>query len=78
TKIWLNGFLKPHPEGRARSLEALPAEARLLMLLPVVALVGVSLVMGLWPAPFIAAAEAAAGGLADHGPYIAAVMGGAS
>ncbi|MEM9782044.1 MAG: proton-conducting transporter membrane subunit, partial [Pseudomonadota bacterium] len=70
TKIWLNGFLKPHPSRRARSLQALPGEARSLLIMPVVILVGCSLVMGLWPAPFIDAAEAAAGGLVDHTPYI--------
>ena len=75
TKIWVQGYLKPHPAGRARSLSALPAGARPLLVAPIVGLIGLSLVMGLWPAPFIAAAEAAAEGLLEPGPYIAAVMG---
>ncbi|MEM6488162.1 MAG: proton-conducting transporter membrane subunit [Pseudomonadota bacterium] len=75
TKIWLNGYLKPHPDGRARGLDALPAQARGLLVAPAVLLVGVSLAMGLWPQPFIAAAEAAAAGLTDHSAYVAAVMG---
>ncbi|MEL7171676.1 MAG: proton-conducting transporter membrane subunit [Pseudomonadota bacterium] len=75
TKIWLQGYLKPHPTGRAKGLDALPAPARRLLVLPAFALVGASLAMGLWPAPFIQAAEAAAAGLTDPQPYINAVMG---
>ncbi|MEM9762895.1 MAG: proton-conducting transporter membrane subunit, partial [Pseudomonadota bacterium] len=75
TKIWLQGYLKPHPSGRAKGLDALPAPARRLLVLPAFVLVGASLAMGLWPAPFIQAAEAAAAGLTDPQPYINAVMG---
>ncbi|MEM6679340.1 MAG: proton-conducting transporter membrane subunit [Pseudomonadota bacterium] len=75
TKIWLNGYLAPHPSGRARSLTALPAAARPLLIAPVAVLVGVSILMGVWPTPFIEAAEAAALGLTDPAPYITAVMG---
>ncbi|MGF1553474.1 MAG: proton-conducting transporter membrane subunit [Paracoccaceae bacterium] len=75
TKIWLKGFLKPRPAGRTRARAALPAEARRAMLAPVGALVAVSLVMGLWPEPFVALSTRAAGELLDPAPYIAAVMG---
>ncbi|MEM6972820.1 MAG: proton-conducting transporter membrane subunit [Pseudomonadota bacterium] len=75
TKIWLNGYLKPHAAGRARPLSALPATGRVLLVAPTMALVAISLVMGLYPAPFIMAAEAGAASLLDPAPYIAAVMG---
>jgi multicomponent Na+:H+ antiporter subunit D len=78
TKIWLQGYLKPHPDGDARALDALPQGARLALVMPVAALTGVSLAMGFYPEPFLAVAERAAADLLDPAPYIAAVLGGPS
>ncbi len=75
TKIWLKGYLKPHPAGRVRALAALPAPARRALVLPVVALTALSLAMGLVPEPFLLVAERAAEDLLDREGYIAAVLG---
>jgi len=73
SKIWLKGYLKPRPHGAARSLAALPAGARVALAGPIVALAGLSLVMGLAPEPFLMASERAAAGLLDVGAYAALV-----
>lgn len=77
TKIWGQGFLKPRPAGPARPISALPARARAVLIAPIALLAGLSLLMGLAPAWFLAVAAEAAAGLLDPAAYIAAVTGGA-
>ena len=75
TKIWLQGWLKPHPAGRARPMSALPQGARVAFMAPMLALTAATLALGLFPEHPWRAAEAAAAGLLDPAPYVAAVLG---
>jgi len=75
TKIWLQGWLAPHPEGRTRPLAALPRGAQVAFVAPTAALTVVTLGLGLFPDMPFRAASAAAGALLDPAAYVAAVMG---
>lgn len=75
TKIWGQGWLKPHPRGRARGMAALPAPAAAAMTAPIVLLTLVTIGMGVAPEPLLAVAERAAAQLLDPSAYKAAVLG---
>ena len=77
TKIWAEAFWKPHPGGRTPTLAQLSVRARWLMLGPIAVLAALTVGIGLYPAPFLAYAAAAAAELSDPAAYIAAVLGGA-
>ncbi len=74
SKIWLEAFWKPHPEGAAPALSALPRFPRLVLLSPVAALAVLTVTIGLYPEPFVTLAERSAGQLLDPAPYVRAVL----
>ena len=71
-KIWLAAFWKPASRAPAE-LPTLRGHAT--TWLPVAALAAITVVMGLWPQPFLAVAERAAGELLDPSAYVDAVLG---
>ncbi len=73
TKIWQAAFWSPLPEGR--TLGPRPPWA---MVAPVVGLAVLTLVLGIWIAPFFALMEAAATELLDPTVYVGAVLGDAA
>jgi multicomponent Na+:H+ antiporter subunit D len=75
TKIWAEAFWKPHPEGRAPVLAAIPARDRAALVAPIAALAALTCVIGFAPEPFVQFAEAAAAQLMDPSDYIATVLG---
>ena len=77
TKIWSEVFWKPHPQGGALGLAQLARGERLALLLPVAALVGLTMLIGLYPQPFIDLAARAADQLLDPELYVRAVLGAA-
>ncbi|MCU0910397.1 MAG: Na+/H+ antiporter subunit D [Rhodobacteraceae bacterium] len=76
TKIWGEAFWKPHPEGTDPRLSSLPAADRRALIVPIAALAALTCVIGLFPEPFVAFAERAAGQLLDPEDYILTVLGG--
>ena len=70
TKIWQRAFWAPAPEG----LE-LRHDAPTAMVVPVAALAGVTILMGVAVEPFLALAQAAAAEMMDPARYVAAVLG---
>ncbi|NIA69762.1 Na+/H+ antiporter subunit D [Pelagibius litoralis] len=76
TKIWAEAFWKPHPAGTAPALADLGRSELAALLLPVVFLAGLTVVIGLFPQPFVAFAERSAGQLLDPTDYVRAVLGG--
>lgn len=76
TKIWAEAFWKPHPQGIEPSLSALAPSAKRHLLLPIAGLAAMTLVIGFYPEPFVAFAEAAAAQLLDPTDYMATVLGG--
>ena len=74
TKVWLNAFWKPQPEGTVAP-PPLSAGRRRLLLGPVAGLAAITLAIGLYVRPFYELAERAAGELLDPSPYIEAVLG---
>ncbi len=75
TKIWAEAFWKPHPAGTAPVLAAVAPAERYALLAPVVALAGLTVVIGLYPEPFVGFAERSAAQLLDPARYVAAVLG---
>ncbi len=75
TKIWAGAFWKPHPEPE-RPQNPLSTRARTLMLTPMAALAAMTLIIGLYPAPFLDFASTAADQLLHPEAYIQAVLGG--
>ncbi len=71
--LWAEAFWKDHPEGRSPRLADLGA-ARLPLLLPPIGLVLLSLVIGLYPQPFIGLSERIATQLLDPQAYITTVL----
>ena len=71
SKIWNEAFWKAHPGGEG----ALAPRTPLLALLPAVALAAITVAIGLYAAPFVDVAAAAAAGLLDPQAYLAAVLG---
>lgn len=78
TKIWAEAFWKAAPTGDARpSDRAAPTEGSPVMLvLPIAALAGLTLALGLWPGPLLALSIDAAEQLLDPDEYVRAVLGG--
>ncbi|MEV8465943.1 Na+/H+ antiporter subunit D [Fluviibacterium sp. DFM31] len=74
TTIWAEAFWKAHPDGREPVVDDLGPD-KVGMLTPIVALCGLSLILGFFPQPFITLAEAAAAQLLDPSAYLAAVLG---
>ncbi|MCK0169091.1 Na+/H+ antiporter subunit D [Jannaschia sp. S6380] len=75
TKIWGRAFWAPHPGGQVPTLASLPASARLSLLLPIVGLAAITVLIGLFPEPFVAVATRAAEELLDPSAYLTAVLG---
>ena len=75
TKIWAEVFWKPHPEGIEPALTRLAPRERATLLLPVAALAGLTVIIGLFPEGFVVFAERAADQLLDPAAYVAAVLG---
>jgi multicomponent Na+:H+ antiporter subunit D len=74
TKIWAEAFWKP-----AAHSEPEPSDGKLTraaLYLPVAALAGLTVAIGLWAEPLFGLAQRAAGQLADPAGYIRAVLGG--
>jgi multicomponent Na+:H+ antiporter subunit D len=74
TSLWAEAFWKDHPEDRSPTLADL-GPTRHALILPIVALVILSLVIGLYPQPFIGLAERIAGQLLDPHAYVTTVLG---
>lgn len=75
TTIWVRAFWTPHPAGDDQGLVALTPAEQLAMLLPIAALGGIIVGIGLMPEAIVALADAAGRGLADPSGYVAAVLG---
>ncbi len=75
TKIWAEVFWKPHPEGRSPALSQLGRRERIAMLLPISGLAILTVVIGLFPEPFVVFAERAADQLLNPTDYIHTVLG---
>ena len=75
TKIWAEAFWKPHPDGREPALAVLPKGQGFVLMAPIVGLAVMTVIIGLFPAPFLDFAETAAAQLIDPQAYIDAVLG---
>jgi multicomponent Na+:H+ antiporter subunit D len=75
TKIWAEAFWKPHPDGIAPSLSAIPVRERAALVAPIAGLAALTCVIGFAPEPFVRFAEASAAQLMDPSDYIATVLG---
>ena len=75
TKIWTEVFWKPHPAGFEPALSRIERPALVALLLPVIALVCLTVLIGLFPQPFVSFAERTAGQLLDPAAYVHAVLG---
>ena len=75
TKIWAEAFWKPHPAGVAPKLIQLDRHARVVLLLPVMALATLTVMIGFFAEPFVAFAERSAAQLLDPAGYVRAVLG---
>lgn len=72
SRIWLASFWSSHPTGDAGLDRPLPAA----MLVPVLALAGTTVLIGVWAGPFIGFAQAISAQILDPAAYIDAVLGG--
>ena len=75
TKIWTEAFWKPHPSGIEPRLSAMDGRTRAILLAPIVTLAAMTVLIGLYPEPFVVFAERAAGQLIEPTAYIEAVLG---
>ncbi|WP_179378556.1 Na+/H+ antiporter subunit D [Jannaschia marina] len=75
TKIWGRAFWKPHPGGTVPSLGSLSASERFFLLSPIAGLAILTVVIGLFPEPFVQVATRAAEELLDPSAYVTAVLG---
>lgn len=80
TKIWAQVFWKPAPELASKddSVEAvvpLTSTSISLLVVPIAALAVLTVLIGVYPQPFLALAERAADELLDPARYVAAVLG---
>ena len=74
-RVFLLAFWRAEPQASG----AMPRAVRLALPTPaLLTLLGLSLVIGLYPEPFIAAAQSAAAGLIEPSPYVDAVFPGAA
>ncbi len=74
TKIWAEVFWMAHPEGYQPRLSQIPPRARLLLLSPVAALALMTVLIGLFPQPFVDFATIGAEQLLDPSDYVATVL----
>ena len=63
----------PHDDGGRTAVTGARTRLRWTLTAPALVLAGLSVVLGLWPEPLLAAASAAADGLVDAGAYVTAV-----
>ena len=75
TKIWGMAFWKPHPDGIDPVPTRVPAHIRLPMMLPIIGLATMTVLIGLFPEPFVQFAETAATQLLDPSDYVTTVLG---
>ena len=75
TKIWGQAFWTPHPDGIVPTLGSLHPAHRAALMLPIAALATLTVLIGLFPEPFVATATRAAAELLDPTAYVAAVLG---
>jgi len=75
TKIWAAAFWKAHPDGVEPELSRIDAPARRALLLPIAFLATLTMIIGLFPEPFVTLAENAAAQLLAPEGYITAVLG---
>lgn len=75
TKIWAEAFWKAHPDGIEPKLSRIDPVQRRWLILPVAALATMTMVIGLFPAPFVGFAETAAEQLLDPTAYVTTVLG---
>lgn len=76
TKIWGEAFWKPKPEPVAAANHTKRPADNFWMMLPIIALTGLTIVIGLAPEPFIKMAAQAAHELLNPDIYVKAVLGG--
>lgn len=74
TKIWAGAFWKPQPSGATPPIGAAPQRISVMLALPIASFALMSLAIGLWPAPLLSLASAAAGQLLDPTEYTRAVL----
>lgn len=75
TKIWAEAFWYPHPDGVEPKLSLLDKRVLWPLLLPIAGLATLTVIIGLFPEPFVQFAERAAAQLLDPSDYIRAVLG---
>ncbi|SDY43875.1 Na+/H+ antiporter subunit D [Citreimonas salinaria] len=75
TKIWAEAFWKAHPDGVEPKLTRIGTAQRRWLLAPVIGLAALTMLIGLFPQPFIGFAETAAQQLLDPSDYIRTVLG---
>ncbi len=78
TKIWGEAFWKPHPDKVEPKLVLLAPRDRVMLLLPIATLATMTVVIGLFPEPFVVFAERAAEQLLNPVDYIDTVLKGAT
>jgi multicomponent Na+:H+ antiporter subunit D len=77
TKIWTYAFWKPLPAEAAAAPSLPPGQrAPVRLIAPIVTMAALTVLIGLWPEPFVIFAERAAAQLLDPAGYVAAVLGG--
>lgn len=74
TKIWAEAFWKAHPDARQPALKAINPLPRWLMLTPIIGLALMTVVIGLFPEPFVTFATTGAEQLLAPSDYIRAVL----
>ena len=76
TKIWSEAFWTPHPDKIKPTLSRLTRAERWRLLTPIAGLATLTVIIGLYPEPFVQFAERTATQLLDPSAYVAAVLGG--
>jgi len=79
-RIWLHGFWRGGPQGTPDGAQNLPAgrlenRQRTVLYLPVMVLIVLVIVLGIWPDPMIKAASLGAEGMINPAAYIQSVFG---
>ncbi len=77
TKIWGEGFWKPHPDGELKVQGRLGRRETACLMLPIAALAALTLCIGFYPEPFVNAAERSAAELLNPAAYVETVLRGA-
>ncbi len=75
TKIWGRAFWAPAPDGAVPTLASIPPGERAALMLPIAGLAAITVVIGLFPEPFLQVATRAADELLDPQAYLTAVLG---